>query len=260
MQANRFKMFAALYGKEMRELYAEITIVALLAAVVNMVLFFRLDNSPFRYILFLPNIMLFGLACFLPFISSFKLIYREWRSNTIYMLLSLPVKGASVLGAKLAALLTQYVMGTFAVMGACLLLVLALMGPEVTQGLQELYRETGLTASQLFGEGLLLYLLSMGVLIYLVSISFGSQLVGKMVRRYSGLLTVVVFIALYSTMQKLIGLFWHQVDLHFNANYACSMSIGVMNQYLGLALLSLLAASALLYAGTIWIYNRRIEL
>ncbi|MGI6435679.1 MAG: ABC transporter permease [Syntrophomonadaceae bacterium] len=260
MQANRFNMFAALYGKEMRELLAEITIVVLLAIVVNVVLFFRLDQSPFRYVLFVPNMMLFGLACFLPFISSFKLIYREWRSNTIYMLLSLPVKGASVLGAKLAALLTQYVIGSLAVMGTCLLLVLALMGPEFSQGLQELCRESGLSTSQLLGEGLLLYMLSIAVLIYLVSISFGSQMVGKLVRRYSGLLTIVVFIALYSTMQKLIGLFWNQVDLHFNIGHAYSMSIGVINQYLGLALLSLLSASALLYAGTIWIYNRRIEL
>lgn len=257
MQANRTSMFFALYGKEIRELLLEITVVVLLAMLINVLLFARSNHSPFPELLFVANFMLFGLACFMPFVSSFKLISREWRNNSIYMLLSLPAKGTLVLGAKLAALVTQFVVGTLVVGGSGLLLMRALMGLEFSQTLNEFGQATGLSTAQLFGEMFLVYLLGVAILIYLISISFSSQLAGKLVRRYSGLLTVVVFIALYSGMQKLMTLFWHKVDWHLSATL---VNTDLFNQYLGIAILTFLTVSALLYAGSVFIYNRRIEL
>lgn len=260
MQVKGCRMFSALYRKELRELAAEIIIVTTLAVVVNVFLFFRLNHSQYLYIMMVPNLMLLGLAGLLPFISSFKLIYREWKSNTVYMLLSLPVKGASVLGAKAAALLTQYVAGTMMVMICAVLLSLALAGPDIQKAMHELYITPGVNLKQLLGTGMLSYVLSMAGLLYLVSISFGSQIVGKLVRSYSGLVTLVVFIGLLYLMQYLGGLLAYQFSPYFAAFLSNQWTVATFNQFLLLSIVSLLSGSALIYAGTVWIYNRRIEL
>lgn len=260
MQARGYRMFSALYGKELRDLAAEIIIVAALAVVVNVFLFFRLNHTQYMHILIVPNMMLLGLAGFLPLISSFKLIYREWKGNTIYMLLSLPVKGASVLGAKAAAVLTQYVVGTMTVMISAVLLSLALAGPDIASAIQELYIATNVNLTQLAVTGVLFYLLSMAGLLYLVSISFGSQMVGKLVRTYSGLVTLVVFVALLYIMQTLGGLLANQFSPYFATFISNQWTIATFNRFLLLSTAALLSGAGMIYVGTVWIYNRRLEL
>lgn len=260
MQARGYRMFFALYGKELRELAAEIFIVAALAVVVNLFLFFRLNHTQYMHMLIVPNMMLLGLAGFLPFISSFKLINREWKSNTVYMLLSLPVKGSSILGAKAAALLTQYVVGTMTVMISAVLLSLALAGPEIRSAIQELYIAPSVNLTQLAGTGMLFYLLSIAGLLYLVSISFGSQLVGKLVRSYSGLATLVVFIALLYIMQTLGGLLANQFSPYFTTFISNQWTVATFNRFLLITTAFLLSGASIICAGTVWIYNRRIEL
>ncbi|HCF71394.1 MAG TPA: hypothetical protein DER33_07420 [Syntrophomonas sp.] len=260
MQAKRLKMFTALYAKEMRDLAAETIIVAGLAVVVNLFLFFKLNHTPYAHILVLPNLMLLGLAAFLPFISSFKLIYREWKSNTIYMLLSLPVKGALVLGAKMAALVTNYIAGTLAVLVSGFIVSLALVGEEIQRALQTIHLTPGVSYGQLLGTGLLFYLLSIAGLIYLVSISFGSQIVGKLVRGYSGLVTLLVFLALLFTIQDLGLLVGNELVSFLGIDFSIQWTIDAFNQFLLLFIAALLGVSTLIYAGTVWIYNRRIEL
>jgi ABC-type transport system involved in multi-copper enzyme maturation permease subunit len=56
--------------------------------------------------------LLLGLVGFLPLLSSFKLLSREWSHNTVYLVMSLPVSGAMILGSKMMVLLTQYIVGT----------------------------------------------------------------------------------------------------------------------------------------------------
>jgi hypothetical protein len=260
MQANGYRKFCALYGKEMRELSLEIIIVTGLAAVVNLYLFFRLNHTPYIRLLIVPNLMLLGLAGFLPFLASFKLINREWKSNTVYMLLSLPVRGASVLGAKAAALLTQYIAGTMAVGISAALLSLALAGPEIKAVLQQLYINPGVNLNQLLGSGVLFYLLSMAGLLYLVSISFGSQIAGHLVRSYSGLVTLLVFVALLYIVQYFGGLLAYQFSPYFLTFLSNQWTVSTFNKFLLLSTIGLVVASAVIYLGTVWVYNRRIEL
>lgn len=230
MQANGYRMFSALYRKELRELAIDIVIVTVLAVLVNVYLFFKLNHGPYVHLLIVPNLMLLGLAGLLPFISSFKLISREWKSNTIYMLLSLPVKGTAVLGAKAAALLTQYVAGTMAVAVSSVLVSLALAGPEIGAAIRQLYIHPEINLNQLLGTGMLCYILSMAGLVYLVSISFGSQMVGKLVRSHSGLVTLVVFIVLLYVVQYLGALLAYPFSPYFSLLLAGSVDCGGLQQ------------------------------
>ncbi|HBQ26772.1 MAG TPA: hypothetical protein DD791_10305, partial [Syntrophomonas sp.] len=87
MQTSSLKKFFKLYSKEMRELRPEILVVLIATLVLNLFFYFKAQELPAMVIV--PSMMMLGLAGFLPFISSFKLLGREWNSNTIYLLLSL---------------------------------------------------------------------------------------------------------------------------------------------------------------------------
>ena len=121
MPTSTWQRFSALYGKEMRELRPEITIVLVSAAVICLTMYFRSGNE--REFLIVPLFLLMGLAAFLPFICSFKLLNREFSSNTIYFIMSLPVRGGMILSTKYLALLSQYLIGTLAVATSGILLL-----------------------------------------------------------------------------------------------------------------------------------------
>jgi len=162
MQTSSLKKFFKLYSKEMRELRPEILVVLIATLVLD--LLFYIKARQFPAVIIGPSIMILGLAALLPFISSFKLLGREWNSNTIYLLLSLPVKGGNVLGSKLLALLTQYLFGTIIVTAGSIILAFLLF-PE--PGLVETLRQAqsaGIDTrlQTIISSGTLFYLMSLG--------------------------------------------------------------------------------------------------
>ena len=62
-----------------------------------------------------PAVALMGLAGFLPVITSFRILGREWGQNNIYLMMSLQVSGTMKLGSKLLVLLSEYLAGTLLV-------------------------------------------------------------------------------------------------------------------------------------------------
>lgn len=184
MQISKLSMFFAMYKKELRELLPEIIIISSLAIILNLALFFK-ANDMIRMAL-IPGILVIGLAAFLPVVSSFKILAKEWKYNTLYLIMSLPVSGSIVLGAKLAALASQYLIGTIVASLSLVFLLITLI-PEAY---------TIIMSNINYWPFLLnFYILSLIVVIYVFCISFFSQLVGKLVKRFSGLLTFLVFLA-----------------------------------------------------------------
>lgn len=261
MQTSSLKKFFKLYAKEMRELRSE-TVILLLAAIVgDIYLYYKAQELP--AIVIGPSMMILGLAVLLPFISSFKLLGREWNSNTVYLLLSLPVKGGSILGSKLLALLTQYIIGTLVVAGAGIILA-ALLFPE--PGLAETLRQAqalGIDTriQTMLSSGLLFFLMSLAGMAYVICISFFSQLLGKLVRRFSGSVTAIVFIATFWLMGKVMTPIWQQVgnysQLHMNQY---NFSITALNQLVGINTLIMLAGTVIVFLAAVLVYNHKIEL
>ncbi|WP_054695186.1 hypothetical protein [Syntrophomonas palmitatica] len=132
MQVSAGRKFFALYRKEMRDILPEIIVVAAIAIVLTAVVY--INNPQMPQLVMLPLLMAMGLTVFLPFVSSFKLLWREWNNNTIYLVMSLPVKGGAVLGSKLLALLSQYLAGSLAVVITGLTILL-LQAPELQPAL-----------------------------------------------------------------------------------------------------------------------------
>lgn len=261
MQTSSLKKFFKLYSKEMRELRPEILVVLIATLVLNLLFYFKAQELPAMIIV--PSMMMLGLAGFLPFISSFKLLGREWNSNTIYLLLSLPVKGGSILGSKLLALLSQYIIGTVVVTAGGVILTFLLF-PE--PGLAETLRQAQASGidtrlQTIISSGGLFYLMSLVGMAYVIAISFFSQLLGKLVTRFSGLVTAIVFIATFWLMNKLMTPIWQHVgnysQLHMNQY---NFSIAAFNQLVGMNTLIMLAGTIIVFIAAVLVYNHKIEL
>ncbi|MDD2586363.1 MAG: hypothetical protein PHT79_04305 [Syntrophomonadaceae bacterium] len=257
MPTSRLGMFSKLYSKEMRELAPEMITVIGLAVLAYIYLFFKTHDYPFAVIG--PVFMIGGMAAFLPVISSFKLLSREWKNNTVYLMMSLPVKGGMIMGAKLTALLSEYVLGTL-IAGVSGFLLIYALNPELGQVLTSSIPGIGMKLIELWPQGLALYLTSIVIIAYIASISFFSQMVGKLVSRFSGLVTAVVFIATAYLSGKVGDLFWLNIDKQWFTNGINTFDLNVINQFLIINLLFSLALAAVIFTLAVIIYNRKIEL
>ncbi|MEN6325935.1 MAG: hypothetical protein ABFD18_06985 [Syntrophomonas sp.] len=257
MQTNVWKKIAALYGKEMRELLPEISVVLGLVILITGIYYIKPGNYP-QLIVF-PYIMLVGLVVFLPFISSGRLS-REWSSNTIYLMMSLPVKGGMILGTKLLALLSQYLINSLVLVLAGILLVFPQLNMLDTANLNQLNE----LLTRGIGPMLLVYLLSIAGLSYTISLSFFSQLAGKLVSRFSKVFTVIVFVGTFWLVSHLIDLLvmpiWPQLGFDLAGPFNSAVHMGLVNKFLAINSLILIVAALLLLVLSSIVYNRRVEL
>lgn len=260
MSNSKLKMFTKLYIKDLHEVTVEILIVVIGVALVTAG--FLLSSDQKAPLLIFPLILLLGLAGFLPLISSFKLLSREWSQNTVYLVMSLPVSGAMILGAKMAVLLTQYIGGTLLIALSSYLLYISKLSQFLTpqqQAQMMLYNNP-----QLWQALLAFYLSGLVLLIFLCCTSFFSQITGKLSAKFSGLVTAVTFIITFILSGKLSGKIFDALgtgnnDFHHmmiqisgNANnYVSSMNMSSLI-YLVLAIILFILAAV--------IYDRKLEL
>ena len=191
MAVKSITMFAALYKKQMRETLPEIVVVASVTVLIGLFVYFKLGSL--LSAVAVAMVMVLGLASFLPLISSLRL-GQEWNNNTIYLMMSLPVGGGMILGSRLTALLTQYILGTLIVGIVGMLLAFGMFPDDFGYYLK--------LSLPYWDEAFLLYLLTVMILAYFISISFFSQIIGKLVSRFSGLVTLVTFIAPYGCQER----------------------------------------------------------
>ncbi len=199
MQTSKTKMLGKLYAKDLHEILPEILIVLIGVLLINA--WFFLGSPEPAPVVMGPLFLLLGLAGFLPIVSSFKLLSREWANNTVYLIMSLPVSGAMVMGAKMLALITQYIVGT---------LLVGLSGYLFwVNGVSQFFGTSPITG-MLHNLELVKYLLAfyfsgLAFIIFICCNSFFSQVVGKLSRKLSGLITTVVFIAVLVLPGKILS-------------------------------------------------------
>ena len=256
MHSSKLKMFGQLYLKDLHEVMPEILIVVIGVVLVTASFFLRSSEpSP---VIIVPLILLLGLAGLLPLVASFKLLSREWGNNTVYLIMSLPVSGAMVMGAKMLVLISQYIAGT---------LLIAISGYVLyINGLYQYFtpQQSGYMLLQnnpeLMHYLLAFYLSSLVFLIFFCCISFLSQVVGKLSRKFSGLITAGAFIAILIISGKILN----AVGMgNTAANLIAIRMMGDTGSFiynLNLSSLSYLLLAFIIFILASLIYDRKLEL
>jgi hypothetical protein len=148
-----------------------------------------------------------------------------------------------ILGSRLTALLTQYILGTLIVGIVGMLLAFGMFPDDFGYYLK--------LSLPYWDEAFLLYLLTVMILAYFISISFFSQIIGKLVSRFSGLVTLVTFIGTLWLSGEAMSLLWGQV------------SIGppdISTQLLAVSVGQITLVAAVIMTLAVLIYDRRVEL
>lgn len=252
MLTKKWTLFAQLYRRDMEKVGKESLGLAGVALVIIL-----LSLAPWsKNIVIVPVFIVAGVAMFLPLLTSMLSLHREWRENSIYMLLSLPVGGTAVLGTKLLAALTQLIINT--------IIVLA-MG--IISGLQFLPREE-IDWTLLWGQfqagwqqmhagEILPFLVVLGVLsvVYIIcSLQLG-LLIGKLFRRFTALATIGGIVAVFwlstSLYSGVLKILFNQVNW--------KPGMGVPNLELTVSAVLMAGVIALIFAGSVYVYNHRVE-
>jgi len=256
MHSSKLKMFGQLYLKDLHEIIPEILVVVIGVVLVTASFFLRSSQpSP---VVIVPLILLMGLAGLMPLVASFKLLSREWGNNTVYLIMSLPVSGAMVMGAKMLVLISQYITGT---------LLIAISGYLLyINGLYQYFtpQQPGYLLLQnnpeLMQYLLAFYLSGLVLLIFLCCTSFLSQIVGKLSRKFSGLITAGAFITILMLAGKILD------ALGIGNTAANPVAIRMMGDtgsfiyHLNLSSLSYLLLAIVIFILAAIIYDRKLEL
>ncbi|NLW90261.1 MAG: hypothetical protein GXY34_01480 [Syntrophomonadaceae bacterium] len=260
MQTSSWRRFSALYSKELRELRPEIVIVVAAAVLICVTMFVKSGTSE-RDLLVLPIVLLMGLAGFLPFVATFKLLGREWSSNTIYLIMSLPASGELILGAKLAALISQYLLGTLVVIASAVVWLYPHL-PELVRSLNSM---TGIDMqlAQFIPGIAIAYLLSLTWLFYLISASFLSQLISKLFTRFNGAITLIAFVIILMLGSWLMEISRSFINTSSSINIVGTDVVSGLQQailFMGINSAIYFIAAGLIMMISILVYNYRIEL
>ncbi|OSA83210.1 ABC transporter permease [Clostridium botulinum] len=89
--------------------YKEILILLSLIVLFNLGLFYKINKWP-REIIFALSMMILSFACLVVLIWNINMFSKDLYSDTSYLIFTLPVKGRSILGAKLITSIIQVIL------------------------------------------------------------------------------------------------------------------------------------------------------
>ncbi|MCR1934584.1 ABC transporter permease [Clostridium tepidum] len=89
--------------------YKEILILLSLVVLSNLTLFYKVNKWP-REIIFVLSIVILSFACLVVLIWNINMFSKDLYSDTSYLIFTLPVKGRSILGAKLLTSIIQLIL------------------------------------------------------------------------------------------------------------------------------------------------------
>lgn len=181
--------FRNLFGKEIRSLVPMYGVFAVVMAVLD---FFILYKSKYW-----EDDVVFMLSLIFPFIfagavavgTGYYQLHTEWRTNSIYLLLSLPIRGWKVLAAKITAVLCLFI-ATLLWIAVCFsVILLGTTWNELFEGaeLSELLPGVLNTAA----NSLWMYVL---VVLFLLAVSQFAFLCGQLVTKLKWLVVLSAFL------------------------------------------------------------------
>ncbi|MGE5381079.1 MAG: hypothetical protein ACM3NT_08450 [Methylocystaceae bacterium] len=251
--SNKLTMFGRLYRRDMERIGVESLGLAGVALITIL-----LGLTPWnKNVIILPLVVVTGVAMVLPIITSLLSLHREWKENTIYLLLSLPVGGSSVLGAKLLAALTQVVINASIVLimiVACGFELLPKQGIDWTtfwQQVQAFWQYADMSR-------MLPFIIIMGILLMIYGLSSLQLgvLIGKLFRRFTSVATIGALIAVFWVGSNLLNAMLSLIPAHINWSPGAA-PIPTIGLVLPVAFMAIMIG--LIFCGSVYVYNHRIE-
>lgn len=264
MKISGSKKLFTLYKKDLAAFKSETLLILGFIVVGNLFLFYRAKTSwPVDMSLALSMLFL-GFVPLYIFFRAFGIIREEWKANTVYFMMSLPTTGNIIFLSKLLALLTQFFMlGIVAIASTT---VFVLMKTEIQQ-IWMVIRDIG-NMHQIVWEIVKASVTMFLSFIMVIITAFFSAVVGKMFKRFSGLITFVIFIATnYVTTgltAKIIELI-NKSGLDFFSRKEIMLRGIVSVQFLSnsffvFTVILSITVSILLFLATTTIYDKKVEI
>ena len=270
MKISNSKKLTTLYKKDLAAAKFETLLIMGFILVGNLFLYYKAKTSwPIEISLVFSTLIL-GFVPLSTFFRAFSFIRSEWKENTVYFMMSLPTTGNVIFLAKLLALLTQ-----FFLLGAIALIftgTFVFMHPQF-QHIWVVIKDISTTPEIIWEMSKIGILLFVGFGLSII-IAFLSAVIGKLFKKFSGLITFVAFIAInYGTSAIIVKLLELVNTPRFNsymqksmmidgANVTWQLTPGVGLSGVDFSIISILliGASVLLFLGTTAIYDRKVEL
>lgn len=260
MRKSKWGMFKKLYIKEMQEIKQELLAIIVFALAINVASFIW-PESP---VVILPLMLVIMASGVVPIISSVRSLAKEWNNNTIYLLMSLPVKGIMVFSAKLLALFTEFLIGTSGVIlitATNFMIKISVHDWTIWSQFSAQFNEISPHLSLLIKVFLGLYALILTLFIYLVSIVFLSQTIARIKGKYMKIVSYISFATLIYVGSKISNWVLSNLPWIQQLNY---ITLEQVSTNLTLTFLSTIAVlvilSALMLTGAGTIYDKKLEL
>jgi len=258
MEISRAKMFRTLFKKDLLLGKNESLLILGFIVLGNIFLYYKSQTTIPAEVW--PVEAAFGLSSvllsFIPlsiFFRSFASISSEWKENTVYMMMSLPVSGTMILLSKVLSLITRLL----------ILLIVALpftaiffMKMPLTQMFVNIDIDMNLVKiiSMYVGILILMYIL------YLVIAIFSAQ-IGTLVKKFSGLFTFIIFIVMNMVVSKLIEISYRGIGFRsVNLDYGhFQVDMIPFTDFL-IASSIIMVITAAVFFVTAKIYDKKVEL
>ncbi|MTI56928.1 hypothetical protein [Geosporobacter ferrireducens] len=262
MGISRGNMLYTLYKKDLKASRFELLLIVGIILAVNLYIFYKTTTGWPPQAGFVMNVGGTITIFIAIFIKAFITVRNEWKENTVYLMMSLPVSGRMIFLSKMLSLLTQWI-ALEALLGLSAFLFLrGMMTPDSWGKLAEIPFEFKIEVVKL---GFLIFLGATQALI----LAFFSSVVGKLFKKFSGLITFGTFIAGSILTSKVSDIIinavsrYHLEDLGNSqinfSNGTAWVTIFPNNIYIALTVV-LIGVSAALFFGTAAIYDRKVEL
>lgn len=177
------KRFANLYVKEIEGNWLSFLAIPAFILVVSLWIVLRrapqINSLVVGVIFFL---VVWNVIAGINIVFSLKIFSREWSNNTIYYILNLPLRGYTIVGTKLAAVLTSTIVAYVALIIPFIFFFLGhLRGFNIN-----LTPESYMTIIKII-------LIYWGYIIMMFALGVFSTVTGKLARKFTGLLSFIVF-------------------------------------------------------------------
>lgn len=250
MATSKLRGFYQLFKKDWDMVKTGTYFVLALALTTNLaVVVFRIQQVA-------PLFAFTFMAPFLvPLYSAVQLFRREWSGGSIYLLLSLPIKGFYIFLSKLLAILLEFIVQSIGVFSISFIFIYTF---EMSSKIN-LYQilNFSYTSNALFA-GVLTYLILLGGLALFTGGTFLSQALSRLVPKYQDLCAFAFFlVSLWFAAKVTTNLGNYLLHLNWMSTPRSPMSLWLPASFIILLEVSI----AVVYlAGAGYIYDRKLEL
>ena len=264
-------MFTSLFKREIEKLEKGTLIFSAVILLINAYSFFGIYTSKIIgeqdmvgeiLAVVVLNGMFFGINFFTSLISSSsKTFNSEWKNNTIYLTMSLPVSTEKKFLAKICAVVISYIANS--------LIIFMILGLELFMIVNKTSRFNLLspvneimTMDKLLAV-ILLFIVSIGAYLYVLNIALLADTIGKLFKKYKTLITIVLGYFLMYFGIKVIGFFnggWIDKIID-STNYQMPKNLlGAIWLDSIYEILIFVSLSAIIWLITSKLYDRKIEI